>query len=320
MSASQSDVKHHFSEDINSKIQDLYVLDNWHAVVAIGIDHLMIFFAIYSASINIWLTPIAMILIGSRQRALATILHEASHLSISKNRSFGKVIGTYLSGYLIFQTWDSYKKSHVLNHHHFLGNSEKDPDYIHYTKSGLYERMSKRRFVLRYLIFPLFFINVISMMKYLINNRLHNDLCKTELFKVLMAALAFNLFGYVCLGLIFPVLWLLSYLTVFQTISWFIEVAEHYPIVSVGRNDLYMSRNRFGNFIEEFFMEIHSENFHLIHHLFPRVPFWRMKKAHDILMQDSDYAKLHLNVGGIFSGKNSTTSLWRSKGFFNAIK
>ncbi|WP_431834907.1 fatty acid desaturase [Gallibacterium anatis] len=82
-------------------------------------------------------------LIGSRQRALATILHEASHGSLTKNKNLSKILGTYFSGYLIFQSWSSYKQSHIKNHHLKLG-SDLDPDYTFYCKMGVFEKYNKK--------------------------------------------------------------------------------------------------------------------------------------------------------------------------------
>jgi fatty acid desaturase len=104
--------------------------------------------------------------------------------------------------------------------------------------------------------------------------------------------------------------WLVPYLTAFQVITWFIELAEHYPLVKNAQYDLYATRNRFSHPIEAFFTSMHGENFHLIHHLFPGVPFWKMKKAHEILLNDNEYARINASFGGIFLSGNYVMSKW----------
>ena len=54
-----------------------------------------------------------------------------------------------------------------------------------------------------------------------------------------------------------------------------------------------MSRNRLCYSIENWLFGIHKENFHLVHHLWPRLPAWKLEMAHGILMEDEDYKKLH---------------------------
>ncbi|HFC8141078.1 TPA: fatty acid desaturase [Neisseria meningitidis] len=110
-----------FDKEILLKIKELYRYDNWHAVLAILYDYLIIIFSIFLSEQSYWFLPLTILLIGSRQRALATILHEASHSALTKNKKFGQILGTYFSGYLIFQSWNSYCVSHVKNHHPKLG-------------------------------------------------------------------------------------------------------------------------------------------------------------------------------------------------------
>ncbi|HFC7429411.1 TPA: fatty acid desaturase, partial [Neisseria meningitidis] len=117
-----------FDKEILLKIKELYRYDNWHAVLAILYDYLIIIFSIFLSEQSYWFLPLTILLIGSRQRALATILHEASHSALTKNKKFGQILGTYFSGYLIFQSWNSYCVSHVKNHHPKLG-TDSDPDY-----------------------------------------------------------------------------------------------------------------------------------------------------------------------------------------------
>lgn len=50
---------------------------------------------------------------------------------------------------------------------------------------------------------------------------------------------------------------------------------------------------------------------HLIHHLFPAIPFWNLKKAHHILMQDDGYRFINERFGGIFVSGNKNLSMWQ---------
>lgn len=82
-------------------------------------------------------------------------------------------------------------------------------------------------------------------------------------------------------------------------------------MIQTAKNNLRASRNRFSHAIEHFFTGIHGESYHLIHHLFPAIPFWNLEKAHKILMKDFDYREVNKNFGGIFFSKNKNASMWK---------
>ena len=74
-------------------IQFLIKRDNWHCWLALIEDYLVIGFAIFiSLYISLFLLPLSIILIGSRQRALATILHESSHYAFAENKSLNTLL------------------------------------------------------------------------------------------------------------------------------------------------------------------------------------------------------------------------------------
>ncbi|WP_199154673.1 guanitoxin biosynthesis L-arginine gamma (S) hydroxylase [Chromobacterium sp. ASV23] len=308
--------KHKFSPEITKSIKTLYQLNNWRAPLAVISDHGTILLFAWLAHKFPLLIPISIIVIGSRQRALATILHEASHLSLSENRNLGKILGTFLSGYLIFQSWDSYKQSHVLNHHHFLGNQHKDPDYSYYISSGVYNHQSKKQFIWKYFWRPILSLNTFSNIKYLLRHRLLESSSRQELLFMLISLIGYTIIGSSIAGPEFILLyWILPYLTSFQAISWFIELAEHYPLLGKSELDIFSSRNRFGGLLENLLTGMHGERYHLIHHLFPRIPYWNIKKAHEILMQDSTYRQVNINFGGIFTTTTAAKPLWQSRNF-----
>ncbi|MGV8891749.1 MAG: guanitoxin biosynthesis L-arginine gamma (S) hydroxylase [Burkholderiaceae bacterium] len=303
--------KYKFDEKIKEKIRKLCSYNDCSGVIALLADYAIIAFAIYFSEINLFWYPLTILLIGSRQRALATILHESAHKTLSKNRKLNRILGTYLSGYQIFQTFDAYSRSHVINHHVKLGDTELDPDFKHYKESGIFKEKNRSTFIGKYLFKPILCLNIYKTVRYLLINRLLNTENKSEFIRMLFSIVFFSALGTAIVGWKFYLIyWLIPYLTTFQIITWFIELAEHYPLVQHAQYDLYATRNRFSHFIESLFTSIHGENFHLIHHLFPGVPFWKMEKAHEILLNDPEYARINASFGGIFLSGNYVKSMW----------
>ena len=303
--------KHRFSPSIKKDIAQLRDLDNWHCIVALIYDYGIIGFSFWLFMLSHWLYPISLILIGSRQRALATILHESAHQCIAKSKRFNYFIGSYLSGFLIFQEYYSYCDSHVKKHHAYLGDENVDPDLVYHKEQKLYEPHDRISFFIDIILKPLVFLKSTSYLKYLIKNRLiQNKLYKKR--ALVMLSCWFVIF---CLSYNFHLLtmlillWIVPLATTANIVGWFNELSEHFPLVSVYKKDLYMTRNRFSHWLEHFIFNMHNENYHLIHHLYPTIPFWNLPKAHIILCKDNEYSRLNQDMGGIFVSKNNNSSL-----------
>lgn len=302
--------------DIKQKkeIISLIKYDNWHCWLAIAENYLIIAFAVFiSVKLSWYLFPISLLLVGSRQRALATVLHESAHSAFAKNKTLNYVMGTFLSGYLIIQTMSSYKQSHVSKHHARFGEDEEDPDYQYAIQNDLYSNRSLCELFNKNFIYPMLLTKVPSYMKSLLQDRL-GDLKRNDKKEFL----AFTAFWVIILALTiltgtfhyFLLFWVLPYLTTFNVIGWYIELSEHYPLMQKD-NTLHMTRNRHSHPVEKFLTGMHNENYHLIHHLFPTIPYWNLPKAHEILMRDENYRRLDQDSGGIFLSKDGRPSLFQ---------
>jgi fatty acid desaturase len=306
-----------FPQDIRNQIKSLMQLDNWHGLLALLEDYAVI---LVSAWITIHVTgffyPVALLLIGSRQRALATLLHESAHGTLAKNKILNNILGTFCSGYLILQQMEDYKRSHCKDHHRHMGDPQLDPDTRFYYEQGLFDQsLTPREFCVKHIIQPLFLLKVPRYVEYVFKHRLlvvkgnyQERIIKLIYWSVIVGvSIGFGFWHHLIL------FWVIPYFTTFQVIGWFIEMSEHYPLVKDGNVDLYMSRNRFSPWYEAFFTSIHCENFHLIHHLIPSVPFWNLPKVHQILLNDPNYRRHNRLTSGIFfssQGIPSIVSSW----------
>jgi fatty acid desaturase len=302
---------HKFDTSIQKEIKKLSKLDNLHCIQALLEDYFFIFISIFvTYSISWYFYPLAVLIIGARQRALATLLHEAAHSTLAKNKYLNFAIGSFFSGYLILQTFTGYKKSHVDYHHKHFGNPLLDPDYYFHISEGLYNPRNSSSFINKYIIMPLLLAKVPNYLYVLIKDRLSIKTTKLETILMLTYLFVIAMFFWVLnwehLIILF---WLIPYLTTFQIIGWFIELSEHYPLVGNNNIDIYMTRNRKSHWLEAFFLSIHNENYHLDHHLNPNTPFWSLPKAHQIRLQDTNYANINVLTGGIFISSNKSPSL-----------
>lgn len=296
--------KHAFSDAICERLRPMYRLNNWRGVIAVATDYLLIAAAVVAARQSAWLWPLSILVIGSRQRALASLLHDSCHKTLAHNRALNDLLGRWLAGLPIFQSYRAYSSSHVFRHHVHLGNAEHDPDYQQYIGTGLFRVRDRLDFV-GHVLRTLLLMNIGSYARYLILQRLaaiRGSAVECAGLVIVQAAIAVAL-TYAAGPAGYFLFWLLPLLTSFQIIGWLSEISEHYPRIRTATQPVRMSRNRFPALIERLFVGHHGDNYHLVHHLFVGIPFWNLPAAHAVLMDDPDYRAANERAGGILTAR-----------------
>jgi fatty acid desaturase len=281
---------------------------NTHAVIA-GSIYLTL-------AVSYWFYPIALVLIGSGQRTFANILHEAAHFHFAKNRLLNFIGGTVLTSYLIFHMFTPYRNSHVGFHHRHFGDPENDPDYNFHILLGLYEaKESHAQFIWKNLILALIGYRSWEYIKYIYHDRILFSEDKVVIRmpisittdRLLFAAtwiMVLSLVAWFNVWLEFLLFWIVPCFTTYIAIGWCAELAEHYPLPESEDRRLLMTRNRKGWAIENFLFGRHNDRYHLVHHIFPTIPFCNLKRAHDVLLQDDAYRQWDAMWGGIFTRRH----------------
>ena len=301
-----SDVSLDFSRlspQIRRNLHKLCRLDNYHAVIAIALDYVVIAVAIYlSVGVSFWFYPVSLVLIGSTQRALVNILHESSHKVLTRNGTLNVILGTAFSGHLVFHVYNAYRSSHIGLHHRYLGDADRDPDYSFHREIGIYDpACSNRAFFLRNLLLAVLGLRSPEYLRYVVQDRL---LFRREQVTVSMPIdirVERCVLAAVWTAILVPcaltgcllnlvLLWIVPMLTTAVAVGWLSELAEHYPLPESEDKQILMTRNRHGWLLERFLLGRHKDNYHLVHHLNTGVPFWNMKKAHQVLLSDPAYA------------------------------
>ncbi|WP_369211077.1 fatty acid desaturase [Streptomyces flavofungini] len=298
--------------EVRKKLRPLSAVDNWHAVLAILTDYAGIAVAVLAClHITWWLYPLALLFIGSTQRAMVNLLHESSHKVLSRNPALNLVLGTVFSGYLVFHLYSPYRTSHIGFHHRYLGDPQKDPDYQFHRDLGLYDAgKSDTRFFLENIALAILGLRTAAYIRYIVRDRLFYRGPQTNVSMpvrlatervvfiaqwLLITAVCFAT-GTLHLLLLF---WFVPLFTSAVAVGWLSELAEHYPMPESERAQLLMTRNRHGWALENYLLGRHHDNYHLVHHLNMSIPFWNMKRAHRILLDDPTYARWDALWGGI---------------------
>ncbi|KWV15834.1 fatty acid desaturase family protein [Xanthomonas translucens] len=302
----------HFSREIMRELAGLRP-DNMTGALYIIKDYtVMVACAVATVQLSWWLYPLTLLIIGAHQRGLTTISHDAAHRILAKNRVWNNFLGTTFAAYPIFQRHWAYRVSHVYLHHPHLGDPEQDPDLKFFIKSGVYTVREPREYKSFILWKAIFGGATFRYLSYLWSNRFFvvGDRQKSvDKWGALIDSYGFAAFwiavvaGFTAANALhlLVLFWLIPYLTTFQVLGWFTELAEHSPMCETEVENVYLTRNRKGGFIERLLFGVNYDEYHLEHHLSPGVPFWLLKKAQKIRMRDPIYANIGKSWGGLFS-------------------
>lgn len=306
--------RHRFSPDILAAVRTASRNDNWHGPLEV-VEHWVWIAAWIAASllafehlplwVGIPVYIVAVFFIGGRQRAIAGMLHMATHRAFMSNHRVGSVLGAVFGGYPVLQSFTGYRASHLGEHHGRLGDPDRDPDYQQYKDNGLCGDNLHRAALRRYLYKVVSPRATASYILYLLRHRILAD-GETTRERWLRVALLAGVLTWAVLGGWWPALLLLWFVPLVTTQVWIGSVAElmeHFPLIeNAPKVDIYMSWNREYGLVPRFLLgEKYGEGYHLVHHLFPRTPLWRLKEVDEILKQDQEYASLP-RLGGVLGG------------------
>ncbi|MBM7116957.1 fatty acid desaturase family protein [Archangium primigenium] len=246
------------------------------------------------------LLPVALLLTASAQRLLNNSLHDAAHGNILRG---GETLFQVLLAAPMFEDFQRYRALH-LRHHARLHTPEEDPDHLSLpVRPGDGETgPSAARVYLRALG----------------SARLWKSHCLGEL-----PALGWRGRGRVLLwwagvlgvlagvagpgaALRFAGLWLLARATTYHALKVFTELADHSglevgTVLSYTRN---APRNALGLLLHPF-----GDNYHLTHHLAPRVPMPNLHATHQLMWHVPEYRAGH-HCDGYFLGHYPVTRSW----------
>lgn len=230
---------------------------------------------------NIYLYLVSAFIIGCRQHALVSIMHEGAHYRISKNVKINDAIANWLAAYPIFMSLAWYRDSH--NAHHRYLNTDNDPDWVRKKDLKVWQYPQ----TISYLVFRNFgqqiLFGVFEWLSVMIplSVKRWQHCCYLAIVAALLTVT--NLWTE------FALYWVIPYALVFPVVQRIRSAAEHFGLAR--DHDLNDTRDVVSGPLERFVCGPHNINYHLAHHLFPSVPQYNLKKLHRFLMSTEVYAQ-----------------------------
>ena len=273
-------------------------IDAWRFCLALAFDVVVIVGAI-ALSERFFFSPLAyvasVILIGSRLHAFGILLHDCVHYRAFRSRKLNMIVGEVL-GWTLLTTATGYRNNHLTHHRHL--NTLQDPDFVRKIPQRKFHFPKKRSAVLKDLLYQLTGFGILEVFGQSRKSVEMNAVPR----QVRLLRLGFYLAS-IALCMVTGTLsklalyWLVPMLTSFAIIFYIRSVAEHHG--NLAYDHTYTnSRTTIPNAVEGFLLLPHNVGYHLEHHLFPHVPFYRLPELHRLLMERPQYAqKAHVTRG-----------------------
>jgi len=228
--------------------------------------------------------------IGARQHALMILMHDGVHRRLYSNRKFNDWIAEIVLAWPNLISARAYRINHF-GHHRYL-NTLEDPDWARRQGDDAWVFPKKVLDLGQMLLRDLSGLNAFRLLM-LARRLVSKDTGMKRSFIVVRYAFYTVLaivIGFA--GLTQPVLlyWVIPMFTWLIFIFRIRSIAEHSAIV--GRDVAYaQTRTVYPTIFERIFLAPKNVNYHLEHHFFPSVPFYRLPALHALLMNKADFAE-----------------------------
>ena len=236
--------------------------------------------------------------IGARQHALAILMHDGAHYLLLRSKRWNDVITEVFLAWPIFITMRAYRQTHWA--HHRAPNTEQDPDWIRKQNSEWQFPKSGRELA-AILLKDASSLHTYQQLMEIITLSGQSGQKPPRWYQTAWGAF----YALIAVGLTlwhgwnaFLLYWIVPSLTWLKVILRIRSIAEHFCFIEFASNqDLTLARTTLPSWWERVFVAPNHINYHLDHHLYPSVPFYRLPQLHEALLRTTGYAqKAHLTT------------------------
>ena len=295
----------------STQLREIKKKKDWKNVAYLFLNWLQIFLsmAIYHFFPSVVTLILGIIIVGSRQFALAVLMHEGAHSLLFDNKKINDWVAQWLCAFPIFNDNRPYRTYHLL--HHRYTETNKDPDLSLSAPFPI-----KPVSLLRKIIRDLTGLTGIRRYKETFQSIFFGKAKEKNKFRegiwdkfrgfFITNCALFFIVSYFFNWSVFFLLWWLPSLTYYSLIIRIRNIAEH--AVTAKDNNLTNTRTTIASPFARYFMVPLHVNYHLEHHLFTNCPWYNLPKAHNMLkkngfldrmcVEDSYYNVLKKAIGG----------------------
>lgn len=281
----------------------LLTLQLWRPVRDVAVDLATIVAVLSMALLEPWTSPLVLLILGNRQRALGNILHDAAHRNLTRDRQVNDLVARALIAPLLFLSLSHYRDLHF-RHHFDLGAHGTDPDLIPIPLE------KARSWTIAVAANAL---SVRAVLGSTFGHLLDRAVPRAERLYIVawwatlvVAVAAITGEGPAAAML---TLWLAARATSFHLITTFREMCDHHGLAPGGVFSFTRDITASGAWS----LLIHPRNnaYHLTHHLLPAVPYYRLPEAQRLFAQLPEYQSRARVCPAYFIGQTRTVQAWQ---------
>jgi fatty acid desaturase len=247
------------------------LLRDWGAIILVCWLNIL-YPSIYLYLVSVWI-------IGAFQFALSEpLLHEAAHHNLFVRKKLNHRM-QFLYAYPFFRTVSQFRTEHF-THHSRLG-TEQDHLVADYRRMGLSGKKTNLFFI--WFIKPVIGFAALNYLRTISLKPFRKDGWKIVVFWVIILAV------FISLGKIIWVVkfWLVPMVWCSYSYLYWSEISDHYNTVTGTRSNF----NPITNFVT------HNNGYHFIHHKYPTIPWFRLKRAYrELTPGEGDISKGFLDT------------------------
>lgn len=282
--------------------RQLSVIENWRGALVIAAQWAVIaaaaFAAVWSGHWLVYL--LAIVVIGTRQHALAIIAHDAAHYRLFTNRLVNDVAANLILAYPLGFSLSRYRPFHLAHHRYSYTDSRNDPEMQYIEANSDWCWPKSPRAAARIIVMDLLGLNIRATWRLLrqfspwfiyFNRAADSERLETGE-RVLLAGFAGVVLSVLALTngwAYFGLLWVLPMVTVGAAVFRFRTVAEHSGLAQ--DHELRSTRTVLPSLFERFLIAPCNVHYHLEHHLYPSVPFYNLAKLHRRLLAEPEFRR-----------------------------
>jgi len=270
-------------------LRELSTLKPWKSLLIILLEWLIIMACIlihksYPSTIVylfVWF------IIATRFYAMYSLIHEAIHYSITRNKIWNDIIAQVFLGFPLLISLNEMRENH-LTHHKYL-QTEQDPEMKHLLYKEFHFPASKYQLMQLFLLditginFVYYKLLKLYNLIFHFNSKNKWILIETAIFgTILIFAYHFGFAKYLILY------WLIPYATFYQLLNRIRLSTEHF---NVKEANPFKTRSVVPSLIEKLIFTPYNLGYHLEHHLYPTIPFYNLPKLHSLLIKNETYKK-----------------------------
>ncbi len=285
----------------HQELKDLSQVSGRRTSFSLALDGLGIGLLFALVANWIWTWPLAVVLMGRQQLALAILMHDGAHRRLYKRPALNEWVGQLALAAPLLFSMDSYRKLHLK--HHLAPLTPEDPDLsltggYPVSRVSLLRKLGRDLIGVSYFKFIRYFIYLSR--KGAAKARVESagsqasgprpgqrpgTMSRGMTFVSIALAQGLILSTLLVAGhpWLYLTLWLLPAMTVLQVLLRIRGITEHAGYAP--NPDQRLNARTVINPVQTFFLAPHAVHYHIEHHVYPSVPFHRLHVVHRLLKE-----------------------------------